>query len=155
MADPAGDDWVVTSLSSAARAAIANGAPDSAIAYLRRALAEPPSGRLRPGVLLELGFAESYAGDPQAAAHLQAALATAVETTAQVAITLALGRMLQIDGRNQEALEVFDRVRAAWPARTGGRRSRSRAPPSAQPSSMPRPQMMPPSASPACAGWPT
>jgi DNA-binding CsgD family transcriptional regulator len=109
--DPAGDDRAVESLSSVAQAAIANGAPDSAIAYLRRALAEPPSGRLRPNVLLELGFAESYAGDPQAADHLEAALATAAEVTAQVAITLALGRMLQIDGRNREALQVFDRTR--------------------------------------------
>jgi tetratricopeptide (TPR) repeat protein len=111
-ADPAGDDWVVDSLWSAARAAIASGAPGSAVAYLRRALAEPPSGRLRPGVLLDLGFAESYAGDPQAASHLEQALDTAAETAAQVAITLALGRMLQIDGRNREALEVFDRTRA-------------------------------------------
>jgi DNA-binding CsgD family transcriptional regulator len=110
--DPAGDNWIVDSLASAARAAIANGAPDSAAAYLRRALAEPPSGRLRPDVLLELGFAESYAGDPQAAAHLEEALDTAAETATQVAITLALGRMLQIDGRNREALEVFDRTRA-------------------------------------------
>jgi DNA-binding CsgD family transcriptional regulator len=109
--DPAGDDRAVESLSSAARAAIANGAPDSAIAYLRRALAEPPPGRLRPDVLLELGFAESYAGDRQAADHLEAALASAAEVTAQVAITLALGRMLQIDGRNREALQVFDRTR--------------------------------------------
>jgi DNA-binding CsgD family transcriptional regulator len=110
--DPAGDDRVAGSLLSAARTAIANGAPDSAVAYLRRALAEPPSGRLRPGVLLELGFAESYAGDPQAAAHLEAALDTAAGATAQVSVTLALGRMLQIDGRNREALEVFDRTRA-------------------------------------------
>jgi len=110
--DPAGDDWVVDSLRAAARTAIANGAPDSAAAYLRRALAEPPSERLRPDLLLELGFAESYAGDPQAAAHLKAALDTATGTTAQVSITLALGRMLQIDGRNREALEVFDRTRA-------------------------------------------
>ncbi|HEV2258735.1 MAG TPA: helix-turn-helix transcriptional regulator [Streptosporangiaceae bacterium] len=109
--DPAGDDWVAESLVPAARAAITNGAPDSAVAYLRRALAEPPSGRLRPGVLLDLGFAESYAGDPQAAAHLEAALGTAAEPAAQVAITLALGRMLQIAGRNREALEVFDRTR--------------------------------------------
>jgi DNA-binding CsgD family transcriptional regulator len=110
--DPAGDDWVAGSLLPAARTAIANGAPDSAVAYLRRALAEPPSERLRPDVLLELGFAESYAGDPQAAAHLEAALDIAPATTAQVSITLALGRMLQIDGRNREALEVFDRTRA-------------------------------------------
>ena len=110
--DPAGDDRVAGSLLSAARAATANGAPDSAVAYLRRALAEPPSGRLRPDVLLELGFAESYAADPQAAAHLQAALDIAPATTAQVSITLALGRMLQIGGRNRESLEVFDRTRA-------------------------------------------
>jgi len=110
--DPAGDDWVVGSLLPAARTAIADGAPDSAVAYLRRALAEPPPGRLRPGVLLELGFAESYAADPQAAAHLEAALDTAAGAAAQVSITLALGRMLQIGGRNREALEAFDRTRA-------------------------------------------
>src|SRR6266542_2906676 len=110
--DPARDDRVVDSLLSAARTATANGAPDSAVAYLRRALSEPPSERLRPDVLLELGFAESYAGDPQAAAHLKAALDIAPATTAQVSVTLALGRMLQIGGRNREALEVFDRTRA-------------------------------------------
>jgi len=110
--DPAGDDRVAESLLSAARTATATGAPDSAVAYLRRALAEPPSGRLRPEVLLELGFAESYAADPQAAAHLQAALEIAPATTAQVSITLALGRMLQLGGRNRESLEVFDRTRA-------------------------------------------
>ncbi len=79
--DPAGDDWVVESLLAAARTAIANGAPDSAVAYLRRALAEPPSERLRPDVLLELGFAESYAGDPQASAHLEAALDAAADAS--------------------------------------------------------------------------
>jgi DNA-binding CsgD family transcriptional regulator len=110
--DPAGDDRVVESLLPAARAAIANGAPDSAVAYLRRALAEPPSGPLRPGLLLELGFAESYAGDPQAPAHLTQALDTTTNATAQVSITLALGRMLQIDGRTRESLAVFDRTRA-------------------------------------------
>jgi DNA-binding CsgD family transcriptional regulator len=110
--DPAGDDRVAESLLSAARIATANGAPDSAVAYLRRALAEPPSEELRPDVLLELGFAESYAADPQAAAHLQAALEIAPAPTAQVSITLALGRMLQIGGRNREALAVFDRTRA-------------------------------------------
>jgi DNA-binding CsgD family transcriptional regulator len=110
--DPAGDDWVVESLRPAARSAIASGAPDSAVAYLRRALAEPPPGPLRPGLLLELGLAEYFAADPQAAAHLEQALDTAAETAAQVSITLALGRMLQIEGRNREALAVLDRTRA-------------------------------------------
>jgi hypothetical protein len=63
--DPAGKAWPVESLRAAARAAVANGAPNSAAAYLRRALAEPPAERLRPDVLLELGFAESYVGDPR------------------------------------------------------------------------------------------
>jgi DNA-binding CsgD family transcriptional regulator len=110
--DPAGDLWVVDSLREAGRSAVANGAPDSAVAYLRRALAEPPSEPLRPDVLLELGFAESYAGDPQAAAHLGAALDSAADARGQVSVALALGRMLQIDGRNREAMEVFDRTRA-------------------------------------------
>jgi DNA-binding CsgD family transcriptional regulator len=109
--EPAGDERVVDSLRAAAWPAVANGAPDSAVAYLRRALAEPPSDRMRADLLLELGFAESYAGDPQAAAHLEAALGAAGDATAQVSITLALGRMLQIEGRNREALEVFDRTR--------------------------------------------
>jgi DNA-binding CsgD family transcriptional regulator len=110
--DPAGDDWVVDSLRAAARTATANGAPDSAAAYLRRALAEPPSEPLRPEILVELGFAESYAGEPEATAHLEAALAIAAGETALVSIALALGRMLQIDGRSREALEVFDRTLA-------------------------------------------
>jgi DNA-binding CsgD family transcriptional regulator len=109
--DPAGEAWAVESLRAAASAAVANGAPNSAAAYLRRALAEPPSEAARPDVLLELGFAESYAGDPKAAVDLEAALATAPNVTAQVSIALALGRMLQIEGRNREALEVFDRTR--------------------------------------------
>ncbi|HSC03932.1 MAG TPA: hypothetical protein VLC49_11455, partial [Solirubrobacteraceae bacterium] len=110
--DPAADDWVVDSLRAAARTAIANGAPGSAATYLRRALEEAPSETQLPDVLLELGFAESYAGDPQATAHLEAALDAATDPTAQVSITLALGRMLQIEGRMRESLDAFDRTRA-------------------------------------------
>jgi DNA-binding CsgD family transcriptional regulator len=111
-ADPAGDGWAVETLREAALRAVAAGAPDSAAAYLRRALGEPPPDDVRPDLLLELGFAESYAGDPQAATHLEAALAVAPGSAAQVSSALALGRMLQIDGRNRDALEVFDRTRA-------------------------------------------
>jgi DNA-binding CsgD family transcriptional regulator len=110
--DPAADDWVVDMLRAAARTAIANGAPDSAAAYLRRALAEASSEALHPDILLELGFAESYAGNPQAAAHLEVALDAAADPTAQVSIALALGRLLQIEGRMHESLDVFDRTRA-------------------------------------------
>jgi DNA-binding CsgD family transcriptional regulator len=111
-ADPAADEWVVDSLRAAARTAVASGAADSAVAYLQRALAEPPSGSIRADVLLELGFAESYAGSPRAADYLEWALDVATDTTAHVSIALALGRMLQIEGRNREALDVFERTRA-------------------------------------------
>jgi DNA-binding CsgD family transcriptional regulator len=110
--DPTGDDWVVDSLCAAAKTATANGAPDSAVAYLRRALAEPPPELVRPDLLRELGFAESYANDPQAVTHLEAALETAADASAQVAIALELGALLQIDGRTHDALAMFDRTRA-------------------------------------------
>jgi tetratricopeptide (TPR) repeat protein len=108
----AGDDWVVESLRAAAKTAVASGALESGVAYLRRALAEPPSESLRPRVLLELGFAEYYAGEQQAGVHLREALETATDATARASITIALGLFLQIDGRNREALDVFDRTRA-------------------------------------------
>ena len=110
--DMAGDDWVVESLRAASRRAHASGAPESAVAYLRRALAEPPSQPVRSRVLLELGFAEYYAGDRQAAAHLREALQTTTDAATQVSITITLGRILQLDGRNREALVVFDWTRA-------------------------------------------
>jgi DNA-binding CsgD family transcriptional regulator len=110
--DPTGDDWVVDLLCAAAKTAIANGAPDSAVAYLRRALAEPPPEPVRPNLVRELGFAESYADDPQAVTDLEAALETAIDASAQVAIALELGALLQIDGRTRDALAMFDRTRA-------------------------------------------
>lgn len=109
--DPTGDEWVVDTLRTAARTAIASGAPESAVAYLRRALAEPAPELVRPDLLAELGFAESYAADPKAAAHLEAALETAADASTQVAIALELGIMLQGDGRTHEALAVYDRTR--------------------------------------------
>ena len=45
--DPARDQWVSKTLYDAARAALEQGAPQSAIAYLRRALSEPPAGDAR------------------------------------------------------------------------------------------------------------
>ncbi|MBV9796606.1 MAG: AAA family ATPase [Solirubrobacterales bacterium] len=110
--DPAGDGWVVDSLCAAAKAAITNGAPDSAVAYLRRALAEPPPEAVRADLLRELGFAEHYADDPQAATHLETALETAADARAQVAIALVLGIMLQSEGRTREALAVYDATSA-------------------------------------------
>ena len=41
-AEPFGEGWVVDALRVAARLALAQGAPEAAVSYLRRAMAEPP-----------------------------------------------------------------------------------------------------------------
>jgi DNA-binding CsgD family transcriptional regulator len=110
--DPTADDGVVDSLRAAADSATSRGAPDSAVVYLRRALREPPSEHVRPELLRELGFAECYADDPQAATDLEAALETATDERAQVAIALELAAVLQISGRTREAVAMLDRTRA-------------------------------------------
>ena len=57
----------------AAAAALARGAPETAVTYLRRALAEPPTESVRAAVLGELGGAERIARDPAAVVHLEQA----------------------------------------------------------------------------------
>ena len=63
----------VARLQAAAAASLAQGAPDMAVDYLRRALEEPPTPELRPMVLFALGAAEASANDPAAAATLDQA----------------------------------------------------------------------------------
>jgi hypothetical protein len=70
----------------------------------------PSRPRARGGVLLELGFAESYVGDPAATDHLDAALDAATNRAAQVAATFALGRMIQLSGRHGDAFAIYDRT---------------------------------------------
>ncbi|MEA2143689.1 MAG: hypothetical protein QOI64_2119 [Solirubrobacteraceae bacterium] len=68
-----GDAAVAEILRAAATAALGRGAPDSAIAYLRRALEEPPPAELRGHMLSELGEAEALVSGPTAVEHLRAA----------------------------------------------------------------------------------
>ena len=75
--EPASDAWVVERLVQAARAAARSGAPESAAAYLRRALDEPPAAADRPGLLLELGHGRGQRGRAGWPTHLEAAIAAA------------------------------------------------------------------------------
>jgi ATP/maltotriose-dependent transcriptional regulator MalT len=72
-ASPRGDAAVVDVLSRAAREALHKGAPDGAVAYYERALAEPPAPERRGQVLLELGSAEVLTQGRTAAEHLRQA----------------------------------------------------------------------------------
>lgn len=70
LAPPRGDDRVVGLLRTAARAAADRGASESAVTYLRRALAESPVGSWRRDVVLELGTREAPLDGPAAVEHL-------------------------------------------------------------------------------------
>jgi DNA-binding CsgD family transcriptional regulator len=77
MTGPASDAWVTQRLIAAASNARERGAPEVAASYLRRALAEPPEEDQRPSILLRLGEAEWYAGQPTAIDQLEQAVAAA------------------------------------------------------------------------------
>jgi DNA-binding CsgD family transcriptional regulator len=110
--DPVGDDWVVERLRVAARAAAASGAPESAVAYLRRALTEPPSTAASVGVLRDLGLAELNAARPGWEQHLEAAVDAARDDQTRISAGLLLGTALAYHMRLAEAVAVCDRVAA-------------------------------------------
>lgn len=85
-----GDAWVVDALASAARVARERGAPDMAIAYLERALLEPPRPELRTRMLADLGRAEAFAGRSAAVEHLEAAFAGTEDARQAAGIALDL-----------------------------------------------------------------
>jgi DNA-binding CsgD family transcriptional regulator/tetratricopeptide (TPR) repeat protein len=91
---PAGDALVVAALRDAARRARPRGASESAVAYLRRALAEPPDAGERPELLLELGSAEALVDGEAAAEHLSAACELIDDPTRRASVALLLGRQL-------------------------------------------------------------
>src|SRR6516225_1408359 len=68
--EPTGSAEVVERLRAAAARAVGRGAPESAVAYLRRALAETADVGLRAQLARELGRVEKVLGDPGAADHL-------------------------------------------------------------------------------------
>lgn len=83
-ASPTGDDEVVSELRLAAEKARARGAPGTAVALLRRAVAEPPAGAARAELLLALGQGEYAIGQSgEAAAHLQQAHSATADPVAR------------------------------------------------------------------------
>jgi len=104
---PAGDEEIVGVLLAAARRAMAQGVPRSAVRYLDRALREPPSEHQHAAVLAALGKAEAVAGRPEAVEHLEAAVALAAEPAERAALLLDLGRSLHHAGQLDEAGAAF------------------------------------------------
>jgi DNA-binding CsgD family transcriptional regulator len=109
---PTGDSWTVEQLRAAAWEATARGAPESAVAYLSRALSEPPSPEAGAGLLLELGLAEFSAGQPGWHDQLAEAVESAGNDTTRVAAALLFTNALRWHERAAEAIEVCDGVAA-------------------------------------------
>lgn len=89
--EPAGDPSVVDTLHAAARGARSLGGHGAAIAYLRRALAEPPAPDQRFGTLAALGMAEVQAWDNAAGIdHLREAVDLAPDPIRRAEIAMML-----------------------------------------------------------------
>ena len=104
--DPSGDGWAVQRLRSAAERALAQGAPDAAITYLRRALAEPPPAAERGRLLAALGFAEARgvaADAPAAIEHLREAIALAQDPADRARTAILLAEVLLLRDEATEA----------------------------------------------------
>lgn len=112
LAPPGGDGLVVATLREAARRSLAHGVGENAVAYLRRALDEPPPNEDLADVLYELGSAERLTLAPAASEHLREALSLTEDRRRRAWTALELGRMLfwHEGGRGDEAIEVYERA---------------------------------------------
>jgi DNA-binding CsgD family transcriptional regulator len=97
--EPAGSAEVVERLRAAAARAVGRGAPESAVAYLRRAMAETADVSLRALLARELGRAEKVLGDPAAAEHLRESLRLASDPVARAAVAPDLAELLLLAGQ--------------------------------------------------------
>ncbi len=115
MAPPRREAWVVDVLEQAAASARRKGAADSAVAYLTRALEEPPPAERRPGLLVELGLAETLTSGPAAAAHLREAYESLEEPRRRAIAAATLARTLLFTAPAREAADVAARAAAETP----------------------------------------
>lgn len=103
-----GQEWVVSALRQAARGSLAHADPGTAVAFLRRALNEPPAAEIRAEVIAELAGAEAQAGDPGVLNRFDHAL-RAAPAQAHGELLLARGQTAYRLGRLEEAANDFDR----------------------------------------------
>jgi hypothetical protein len=104
--DPTGDTWVVTQLRAAAARDLGRGAPEAAVALLRRALDEPPATAIRPELLYELGRTEGLVRDPSAMADLEAALRLSTDVVQKAKVSEDLTALLVIAGAWEPAIAL-------------------------------------------------
>lgn len=111
--DPQGDAWVAAVLAGAARSALERGAPEAAVAYLRRALDEPPDDAQRPATLLELGHAEALAFQPlPAIEHLRGGIALSPDPDVRLRAATMVGMLMANTTTVAEGVAFLDETLA-------------------------------------------
>jgi DNA-binding CsgD family transcriptional regulator len=114
---PAADVETVKMLRQAAKDATCRGAPDIAITYLRRALAEPPPPELEPVLVYELGKAALSAGELETAiGQLRHATRDLADRGLRADAANALGSALFLALRPEEAMTDLTAVIDELPA---------------------------------------
>jgi len=116
---PRADEWAARVLHDAGRSALAKGAVDSAVAYLRRALEEPPQPEQRTTIQFELGAAEALTNGPAAAEHLTAAYVDLRDPAARGVAANILGRTLLFTGAAEEGAALARVAAERLPAEMG------------------------------------
>jgi len=114
-----GEAWVAAVLREAGLAAERHGAAESAVAYLRRALEEPPPAEQREQLLLELGLVEGRVNARAAVEHISQVTERPADPRARAEVAAVLGRMLLFTGPAQEATAAVQRALADLPAEDG------------------------------------
>jgi DNA-binding CsgD family transcriptional regulator/tetratricopeptide (TPR) repeat protein len=108
--EPSGEPATVEALLAGARRALADGAPASAIAYLLRALREPPAGEVRAAVIGSLTTAVIRASDHATWAEVEAEVLAEFERTPALKsrCATAVSAWLALRGRFDEAVALLE-----------------------------------------------
>jgi DNA-binding CsgD family transcriptional regulator len=102
---PGSDPFVTSTLRDAAKRSLSQGAADSAVTYLHRAL-EECSPAETPAVLWELGVAERLVDDTASIEHLYRAQSLSTDPRQRAAISLPLSQVLWVAARTEESIGV-------------------------------------------------
>jgi DNA-binding CsgD family transcriptional regulator/Tfp pilus assembly protein PilF len=113
---PGADPETVSTLREAAVGASNRGAPEVAVTYLQRALAEPPVAELEPLLVYELGAAALSAGDLElAVGRLRQATHDLTDEQLRAEAAIALGSALFLADRPEEAMTDLTALISALP----------------------------------------
>lgn len=108
LAEQRGDDWAVGALRTASAGALARGAPETAIRYLRRALQEPPARADRPAVSRELGLALLRASDREGIEILRTVRAATEDPVSRAELAHEIATSLGLRGGGEEAAALLE-----------------------------------------------